>query len=139
MLKFIQEYKKKRSQLKSLVAIIRLDGITYEEYQYLLSIGLNVGVSKYSIETMLSRTKKVKSSQPITEIGKIDYIYDIAVMALVDGVLDEDDIEYTISISEKLGISKSIVGVLVRSIFLLVDENKSKIDVIQKLKNHLLI
>ena len=133
MFKFLEDYKKKRSQLKSLVALTRLEGITYEDYQYLLRIGANVNVSKEDIETMLKRTKNIKVSKPSDIIGKIDYIYDIVVMALADGVLDEDDIENSISVSEKLGLPKKTVGVLVRMIFLLVDEKKTKIEVIEKL------
>ena len=135
MFKFLENYKKKRSYLKSLVALIRLR-VSYDEYTYLLSIGNNVGVSKDTIETMLNRTKNVKSTQPLTIYDKIDYVYDIATMALADGILDEDDIEYGISISEKLGISQPI---LVRMVFLLVDEKKTKIEVLEKLKSHLLI
>jgi hypothetical protein len=139
MFKFLEDYKKKRSQLKSLVALTLLEGITYEDYQHLLSIGANVNVSKDDIEKMLKRTKNVKATKPSDIIGKVDYIYDIVTMALADNILDEDDIENTISISEKLGINKKTVGVLVRMIFLLVDEKKNKIEVIEKLKAHLLI
>lgn len=135
MFKFLENYKKKRSYLKSLVALIRLR-VSYDEYTYLLSIGNNVGVSKDTIETMLNRTKNVKSTQPLSIYDKIDYVYDIATMALADGILDEDDIEYGISISEKLGITQPI---LVRMVFLLVDEKKTKIEVLEKLKSHLLI
>jgi uncharacterized tellurite resistance protein B-like protein len=130
---------KKRSNLKNLVALAKLDGkITTDELAFLLSVGKKVGVSENEIQKMIERTSKVEVYKPETVELTLDYIYDLVLMATADGVVDENEISLTIKIAEKLGLNPVTSGVIVRQIFMLVENKKSKEIIFETLKSHLL-
>ncbi len=130
---------KKRSNLKNLVAISKLDGkITTEELTFLLTVGKKVGVSEKEINKMIKRTSKIEVYKPETLELTLDYIYDLVLMASADGIIDENEIDLTIKISEKLGLNPVTSGVIVRQIFMLVENKKSKEIIFETLKSHLL-
>jgi tellurite resistance protein len=130
---------KKRSHLKNLVAISKLDGkITAEELTFLINVGKKVGVSETEINEMIKRTSKIEVYKPETLELTLDYIYDLALMASVDGIIDENEIDLTIKIAEKLGLNPVTSGVIVRQIFILVEKKKSKEIIFETLKSHLL-
>ncbi len=130
---------KKRSHLKNLVAIAKLDGVvTKEELEFLLSVGKKVGVSESEINKMIQRTDKIEVTKPETLELALDYIYDLVLMTMADGVIDEAEISLTIEIAEKLGLNPVTSGVIVRKIFMLVESGKTKEDIFDTLKTHLL-
>lgn len=131
---------KKRSHLKNLVAIAKLDGkVTKEEFAFLVSVGKKVGVSESEITKMIKRTDKIEVTKPETLELTLDYIYDLVLMSTADGVIDESEIDLTINIAEKLGLNPVTSGVIVRQIFMLVENNKTKEAIFENLKSHLLL
>jgi uncharacterized tellurite resistance protein B-like protein len=137
---FIKKDPKKRSHLKNLVAIAKLDGvITIEEYNFLVNVGNRVGISESEIKKMIKRTYKVSVSKPKSKELILDYIYDLIEMTLVDGVVDEEEIDLTITIAEKIGLNPKVAPIIVRRIFTLYEIGKNKDEIIEILKSHLLI
>lgn len=130
---------KKRSHLKNLVSIAKLDGkVSKKEYAFLLSLGKRVGVNEEEIKKMIKRTAKIEVTKPETVELTIEYIYDLVLMATADGVIDEKEIDLTIQIGEKLGLNPITSGVIVRKIFMLIEKQKTKDEIFEILKEHLL-
>ena len=130
---------KRRSYLKNLVAIAKLDNkITKKEFKFIISVGNKVGVSETEIKTMISRTTKVNVYKPETVELTLDYIYDLVSMSLADGIIDEAEMDMVISIAEKLGLNPVTSGVIVRQVFVLLEAGNSKDDIFSNLKSNVL-
>jgi len=112
-----EKSKKRKSHLRNLVALAKLDGVvSKEEYHFLLKVGEKAGVKAGQIKDMISRTATVKVTRPDNNAERFDIIFDLIAMALADGHLDEDEIDYCIDFAARLGFRPAIAGVLVRKI-----------------------
>ena len=133
------EKNKKRSHLKNLVAIAKLDGvITDDEYKFLLNVGKKVGVSESEIKKMIEKTSNIEITKPETVEIALDYIYDLVLMTMADGVVDEKEIDLTIEIAEKMGLDPKTSAIIVRKIFMLAETKHTKEFILDTLKSHLL-
>ncbi len=138
--KIFKEREIKRSHIRNLVTIMKLDNkVSKDELKFLFNIGKKVGVSKNDINTMIERTQKIEIHKPETIELTLDYIYDLILMANADGRVNEDEIALIVSLSEKLGLNPITSGIIVRQIIMMVSIDKSKKTIIDKLKSHLLV
>lgn len=112
-----EESKKRKSHLRNLVALAKLDGhVAKEEFSFLLKVGERNGVTSNEVKKMISRTTTIKVSKPVDDSERFDIIFDLIQMTLADGVMDESEIDYCIDMAAKLGFRPAISGVLVRKI-----------------------
>jgi hypothetical protein len=133
-----KEAKRKKSHIKNLVALAKLDGhVTKEELGFLLKIGDRNGVKNDDVKKMILRTTTVKVTKPANDSDRFDYIYDLIEMTLVDGVMDEDEIDYCVDMSAKLGFRPAISGVLVRKIAVDIMEGLAKEDIRSRVESFL--
>lgn len=130
-----EETKKKKSHLKNLVSLAKLDGqVTKEEFDFLIKVGTRNGVSSNDIKKMMYRTTTVKVSKPDTDNERFEIIFDLIQMVLADGVMDENELDYAIDLAAKLGFRPAISGVLVRKVALDIVEGQSKEEIRNKVK-----
>ncbi len=112
-----EKTKKRKSHLRNLVALAKLDGVvSKEEYNFLLRVGDRSGVKPSEVKDMISRTTTVKVTKPSNNLERFDIIYDLVTMSLADGNMDEDEIDYCIDFAARLGFRPAIAGVLTRKI-----------------------
>lgn len=130
--------KRKRSHLKNLVSLAKLDGhVSKEEFEFLIKVGARNGVYENDIKKMLDRTTTVKVSKPDNDSERFDVIYDLIEMVLADGIMEEAEIDFAIDLSVKLGFRPAISGVLVRKIAVDIIDGKSKGSIQEKVKSFL--
>ncbi len=133
-----KEAKRKKSHLKNLVALAKLDGhVTKEELSFLLKVGERNGVKADDVKKMILRTTTVKVTRPATDNDRFDYIFDLIEMTLVDGVMDEDEIDFCVDTAAKLGFRPAISGVLVRKIAVDIMEGLEKESIRSKVESFL--
>jgi uncharacterized tellurite resistance protein B-like protein len=112
-----EKSQKRKSHLRNLVALAKLDGVvSREEYNFLLKIGERAGVKASAVKDMISRTATVKVTKPDNNLDRFEIIYDLIAMSLADGHMDEDEIDYCVDFAARLGFRPAISGVLVRKV-----------------------
>ena len=112
-----EKSQKRKSHLRNLVALAKLDGVvSREEYNFLLKIGERAGVKAGAVKDMISRTATVKVTRPDNNLDRFEIIFDLITMSLADGHMDEDEIDYCVDFAARLGFRPAIAGVLVRKV-----------------------
>jgi len=130
--------KKKKSHLKNLVSLAKLDGhVSKEEFDFLIKVGARNGVYSNDIRKMLSRSTTIKVTKPENDGERFDIIYDLIEMILADGIMEESELDFAIDLSVKLGFRPAISGVLVRKIALDIVDGKSKQVIQEKVRSFL--
>lgn len=68
------------------------------------------------VRNLISSTAKREMQLPANDSDRFNQIYDLVEMMLADGIVDEAEMDFCISMAARLGFKKSIVGLLVRKI-----------------------
>jgi len=132
--------KRRKSHLRNLVALAKLDGfISKEEFSFLLKVGDRAGVSSNEVKKMMLRTTTIKVSKPESINDRFDLIYDLLEMTLADGVMDENEIDFCIDMAARLGFRPAISGVLVRMIAVDMMEGYKKDQIREKANAYLVL
>ena len=97
--------------------------IDTKELELLYSIGVENGVEKDIMDTILKNPHKVKINVPDNEITKIERLYDFARMALADGTIDLREVEILKNLCKRYGFLESNIQGIVE--FLIEECKKS--------------
>lgn len=108
-----------KSHLKNLATLAKADGeISEEEITFINKIGAKQGFKESEISSLLQNTATTEFEMPTNDSDRFDQIFDLVKLMSVDGVIDDKEMDFCITIAEKLGFRKAIVGILVRKISL---------------------
>ncbi|MDX5419200.1 MAG: TerB family tellurite resistance protein [Hymenobacteraceae bacterium] len=125
-----EEVKKLKSHITNLGALAKADGhVDPTEMDFIISIGEKHGMKPSEVRSLLSHVEEVKPQLPTNDSERFDQIYDLVEMMLADGIVDESEMEFCISMAARLGFKKAIVGVLVRKISIGVKDGLSREDI----------
>lgn len=125
-----EEVKKLKSHITNLGALAKADGhVDPTEMDFIISIGEKHGMKPSEVRSLLSHVEEVKPQLPTNDSERFDQIYDLVEMMLADGIVDESEMEFCISMAARLGFKKAIVGVLVRKISVGVKDGLSREDI----------
>jgi uncharacterized tellurite resistance protein B-like protein len=128
-----EEVKKLKSHIVNLGALAKADGhMDPQEMEFIIEIGQRHGMKKSDVKSLLSNMDDVKPQMPTNDAERFDQIYDLVEMMLADGIVDESEMEFCISMAARLGFKKAIVGVLVRKISVGVKDGLSREDIRQE-------
>jgi hypothetical protein len=106
-----------RQHLKSLLALAKIDGlISGSEVELIFNIGEKNGIPREETELLIEDTDYTEAIVPDNDSERFDQIFNFVQLMLVDGTVDEKEIDFCITMAETLGFRKAIVGVLVRKI-----------------------
>jgi hypothetical protein len=100
-----------------LVALSKVDRfIAKTERELLFSIGERNGLSEEDVEAIVEETTPSEAHIPLNDSERFDDLFDLVHLMLVDGIIHESEIDFCMTMAERLGFKKAIVGVLVRKI-----------------------
>jgi uncharacterized membrane protein YebE (DUF533 family) len=133
-----EETKKLKSHIKNLGALAKVDGhVDSSEMNFIISIGRKHGMKPDDVRHLLSNVSKIPPQLPSNDSERFDQIYDLVEMMLADGIVDENEMDFCISMATKLGFNKTIVGVLVRKISIGVKDGLSREEIKQDAQSFL--
>lgn len=108
-----------KSHLKNLATLAKADGeISESELTFITKIGAKQGLKESEISSLLEDTTTTDFEIPTNDSERFDQIFDLVKLMSADGVIEDKEMDFCISIAEKLGFRKAIVGILVRKISL---------------------
>jgi uncharacterized tellurite resistance protein B-like protein len=113
----LKKDKLNKGNLKNLIALAKADGVIADsELKMLYAVGKKLGMKEDDVNAAIQDSSKIEYKVPNNDAERFDHLYELIEMMLVDGAIEENEIDFCIEISENLGFKKSVVGVLVRKV-----------------------
>lgn len=104
-----------KAHLKNLIALSKIDNfIASTERDLMLKIGSRNNMSEEEVEQILEETNTSEAHIPLNDDERFDDLFDLVHLMLADGIIHESEIDYCMTMAERLGFKKAIVGLLVR-------------------------
>ncbi|HOT13952.1 MAG TPA: hypothetical protein PK252_04240 [Bacteroidales bacterium] len=118
-----REKKKRLSHMFNLLAVACADGVLEQaEIDLLLQIGKRMGVSYDELKRVIERPGSVKFTAPETNEERIALLYDMVLVMMVNGDIDEGEVLYCKNVAQKLGFSHKIIDIMVNKVIELVKQ-----------------
>ena len=129
-----KEKKKRLSHMFNLLAVACADGVLEQaEIDLLLQIGKRMGVSYDELKRVIERPGSVKFTAPETNEERIALLYDMVLVMMVNGDIDEGEVLYCKNIAQKLGFSHKVIDVIVSKVIELVKQGVENEKAVEKL------
>lgn len=113
----LKKDKLNKGNMKNLIALAKADGVVADsELKMLYAVGKKLGMKEDDVNAAIQDSSKIEYKIPGNDSERFDHLYELIEMMLVDGAIEENEIDFCIEISENLGFKKSVVGVLVRKV-----------------------
>jgi hypothetical protein len=113
----LKKEKLNKGNIKNLIALAKADGVIADsELKYLYAVGKKLGMKEEDVNSAIQDSSKIEYKMPANDSERFDHLYELIELMLVDGAIEENEIDFCIEVSQNLGFKKSIVGVLVRKV-----------------------
>lgn len=104
-----------KSHLKNLIAVAMSDGsLDINEAKALFSVASRLGINELSVREIVSNHTDIKFILPKERKDRIQQFWDLIMIILADGKVEEREIHIFENFASKLKIRKAIVAGLVR-------------------------
>lgn len=111
-----QYLKYKKSHLKNLVALAKIDGHFHEkERDFLYEIGIKYGLKPRQIEIILNSDKEFDLEIPEGHEQRLGLLYDTVCMMLADGVIDDAEMEFCEHMFDRFDYNSELIGLMVKT------------------------
>lgn len=112
-----RDKKERLSHIKNLLALACADGhLTKDEVSLIFRIGVNAGLTPEELNRILERPDSVKFCPPETYKERIEQLYDMVMVMMVDGEISEREVAFCKMIAMELGFSHQIIDQMVRDL-----------------------
>ena len=129
-----KEKKKRLSHMFNLLAVACADGVLEQaEIDLILQIGKRMDVSYDELKRVIERPGSVKFTAPETNQERIALLYDMVLVMMVNGDIDEGEVLYCKNIAQKLGFSHKVIDVIVSKVIELVKQGIENEKAVEKL------
>jgi len=104
----------KKSHIKNLLALAKVDGTIHPEEEALLyRIGKKYGLKDRQVKQLVEMEEKFEVVVPDNHHDKMNLLYDLILMVYADGVVDQHEIEFCEEAVERFGMKKGLVAWLI--------------------------
>lgn len=122
-----QSQKEKETAVKNVIAVMLADGkIVPNEIKFLSTVCQRVGLSEKELKTILQNPQSIQFTPPKNPNNRMQELVDMVWMMLVDGQIDQREMDICIALATRLGFKPSAVGALVQHIVGELNRNKEK-------------
>ena len=112
-----RDKKKRLSHVKNLIALACSDGsLDKPEMDLIFQIGINAGLKIDELERLIKRPDSVDFFPPDNYRERIEQLYDMVLVMMVDGELHDNEIVVCKLIAVKLGFKHQIIDKMVLDI-----------------------
>lgn len=112
-----KEKKRRLSYVLSLLSIAAADGnVDDDEIQCILKIAIQKGVSVDEFKRVVQRPESVKFTPPESIQDRIELIYHLVIVMMVNGEIDDTEFFRCKQFAETLGFNHSIIDNMVKTI-----------------------
>lgn len=126
--------KKLLSHIRNLVALSYADGkFSDEERQYIANVANEAGLTAEEMKQIINDPESIRFIMPANEIEKIEHLYDLILLMMIDGDLNENEIIFCRAMAIKMKIPYQVVDEMVGKIIEFITNNFYLEDVIEEL------
>lgn len=126
--------KKMMSHVSNLVALAYADGkFSDEEKQYVANVATEVGMTADEMKLIINDPEGIRFEMPSNDIEKLEQIYDLILLMMIDGELNENEMIFCRAMAIKMKIPYQIVDELVAKVINFITDNFYIEDVIGEL------
>ena len=109
-----RDKKKRLSHMKNLISLSLVDGIMENSEMHLISkIAARVGINPEDIDRIKQRPESVKFVPPQNHAERIEQLYELIIVMMIDGELHENEIAYCQLVAVNLGFNRDVVEFIV--------------------------
>lgn len=102
--------KERKSHFKNMIALAMIDGdFDDNEKDFLTNRGMLWGLSRKEVDAVLMKPDKVQFMVPEDPDQCIAQLYDLIIMMLADGVIQEDEMDFVQTLAARMGFRPSDV------------------------------
>ncbi len=106
--------KKRLSHIKNLVALACADGnLERVEMDLITKIGIRAGLQVEELKRIFERPQSIEFYPPNTNQERIAQLYDMVLVMMVNGEIDENEVVFCKIMATKLGFKQSIIDKMV--------------------------
>lgn len=104
-----------KSHLKNLISVAMSDGNMDEnEAKALLSVAMRLNINEGDVRQMVTNYRDIRFVLPKERKNRIQQFWDIIMIILADGKIEEHEMKIFENFATKLGIRKAIIAGLIR-------------------------
>lgn len=127
--------KKMMSHVRNLVALAYADGkFSDEEKQYVANVATEVGMTADEMKLIINDPDGIRFEMPSNDIEKLEQLYDLILLMMIDGELNENEMIFCRAMAIKMKIPYQIVDELVAKVINFITDNFYIEDVIGELE-----
>ena len=105
------------SHVRNLIALAYADGkFTDDEKMYIANVAKECGINEKELKKIIEKPEDIKFFVPEKDEDKIEELYDLILLMMIDGELDENEIFFCRMIALRLGFSYQVVDIMVKTI-----------------------
>ncbi len=129
-----RDKKKRLSHIKNLIVLACADGeVAQEEAELIFRIGVNAGLTPAELKRIMERPDSVKFYPPKTYKERIEQLYDMVMVMMVDGEITESELLFCKVVAEALGFEHRVIDHMVHQIIEMVARGLALEIVLQRL------
>jgi hypothetical protein len=90
--------------------------VTKDELEYLNKLCSNFNLDKEDFDYIMDNAYSIPFYAPKTSMERLEQIYDLVRMVLIDDIIDERKVFLCVEVAEKLGFKAHVVGDLIKAL-----------------------
>ena len=109
--------KKRKSHFKNLLAVAMADGnLDNVEFEYIMQLANKCYMTKEEVQRVIDYPEAINFHPPKTNQERFDQMYDLVTVMLIDGKIDEREMELCKIFAMRLGFKPAIVNKLIKDL-----------------------
>lgn len=126
--------KKMMNHVRNLVALAYADGkFSDEERQYVANVATEVGMTADEMKQIINDPDGIRFIMPENDIEKIEQLYDLILLMMIDGDLNENEMIFCRAMAIKMKIPYQVVDEMVAKVINFITDNFYVEDVVNEL------
>jgi hypothetical protein len=118
------EKKTRLSHIKNLLALAMSDkSLDKNELELIFNIGAKAGLSRSELERILNNPESVSFYPPATGRERVDQLFDLTMLMIVDGEIDVREMLLCKAIAVKMGFKHEIIDLILDKMVELIAHN----------------
>ena len=93
-----------------------------EEFEIITKVGARIGLEEADLNRILQRPESIDFIAPQNDDERIEQLYDMVAVMMVDGKIDSREVDYCKSIAIKLGFMPEVIDDMVAELMDLIVE-----------------
>lgn len=126
----------RKSHIKDMIGLAAADGhIDQKEIEFICMIAIEWGVSEKELNELFNSPQKVKFNIPQTDAKRWESLLDLVYLMIIDGEIHEKEMIFCISIATALGISPTVIPIIIDSFKNGINGNKTRSEILEEQNN----